>query len=282
MRQKLQTLKKCSLLLLLAVLCRLTAVAQTKKISGTVIDENNQPLPGATVKVKSGTAAATDTEGKFTINVPAATKVLLVSLVGYNDQEVQINGQSSLTIHLTPNNKNLNEVIVIGNGTQRREAVTGSVASISGAKLRDVPSANISQALQGRLPGIEVSQTSTQPGAKMQILIRGQRTLTASNDPLIVLDGIPFTGSIADLNPNDVRSVDVLKDASATAIYGSRGANGVILVTTNRGQQGTPAKISYNGYYGTQSLFAPYPMMNSQEFIALRKAAGIYTTNGTD
>src|SRR3569833_2853997 len=167
MRQKLQILKKCSLLLLLAVLCSLTAVAQTKKLCGTVVDENIQPLPGATVKVKSGTAAATDTEGKFTINVPAATNVLLGSFVGYNDQEVQINGQSSLTIHLTPNYKNLKEVVVKGYGTQRREAETGSVASISGAKLRDVPSANISQALQGRLPGIEVSHTSTQPGAKM-------------------------------------------------------------------------------------------------------------------
>jgi len=283
MRQKIQPLKRYSLLLLLAVLCSLTAVAQTKKTSGTVVDENNQPLPGATVKVKSGAAAATtDSEGKFTINVPANDNVLQVSFVGYDNQEVQINGQASLTIHLKPNNKNLNEVVVIGYGTQRREAVTGSVASISGAKLRDVPSANISQALQGRLPGIEVSQTSTQPGAKMQILIRGQRSLTASNDPLIVLDGIPFTGSISDLNPNDVRSIDVLKDASATAIYGSRGANGVIIVTTNRGQQGAPAKITYDGYYGVQTLFAPYPMMNSQEFIALRKAAGIYTTNGTD
>src|SRR3569833_818043 len=116
MRQKLQTLKKCSLLLLLAVLCRLTAVAQTKKISGTVVDENNQPLPGATVKVKSGTAAATDTEGKFTINEPAATNVLLISFVGYNNQEVQINGQTTQTKQQTPNKKNLNEVVVIGYG----------------------------------------------------------------------------------------------------------------------------------------------------------------------
>ena len=175
----------------------------------------------------------------------------------------------------------LSEVVVVGYGTQRKEAVTGSVASISGEKIREVPSPNISQALQGRLAGIQISQTSTKPGATMQIRIRGTRSLTADNNPLIVLDGIPFPGSIGDLNPDDIKSIDVLKDASATAIYGSRGANGVILITTNKGQRGGKARITYNGYYGDQTLFARYPMMNGSEFAALRKAAGILS-NGTD
>lgn len=274
--------RKTSLLLLFAVLSGFVASAQTKKISGKVVDEKNLPLPGATVKTKSGSAAViTDLAGKFTLSVPENEKTLIVSFVGYNEQQVQLNGQTALTVHLTPTSETLGEVVVIGYGTQRREAVTGSVVSISGKKMREVPSANISQAIQGRLPGVEISQTSSQPGASMQILIRGQRSLTASNAPLIVLDGIPFTGSLSDIDPNDIKSIDILKDASATAIYGSRGANGVILLTTNRGQFGAEAKISYNTYYGTQTLFARYPMMNGPQFVALRKAAGLYT-NGAD
>jgi TonB-linked SusC/RagA family outer membrane protein len=144
-----------------------------------------------------------------------------------------------------------------------------------------VPSSNITDALQGRLPGVEMSPTSSQPGATLQIRIRGTRSLTASNDPLVVLDGIPFAGSISDIDPDNIKSVDILKDASATAIYGSRGANGVIIVTTNRGNRGQKAKISYNSYYGSKKIFSKYPMMNGPEFTALRAAAGKFT-NGVD
>ena len=279
MKKSLQHFKKKPFLLLLLVLVSsLTAFGQGKKITGTVIDEKNLPLPGASVRAKNAKATSvTDVAGNFTITVPATEKTLIVTFIGYADQEIQINGQSHLSIHLTQSSNNLNDVIVIGYGSQRREAVTGSVASISGERIRDIPAPNISQAIQGRLPGVEVSQTSTKPGATMQILIRGQRSLTASNDPLIVLDGIPFTGSIGDINPSDVKSIDILKDASATAIYGSRGANGVILITTNRGQMGGAAKITYNTYYGEQTLFARYPMMTGPEFLNLRKAAGLYT-----
>ncbi|NOW96395.1 TonB-dependent receptor [Mucilaginibacter sp. SG564] len=273
---------KLYVLLFFSLIISISAFAQTKRITGKVVDEKNLPLPGASIKAKSGNAAAvTDVNGEFTINMPAGENTLKVTFIGYNDQEIPIKGLSHIIIHMGTSSKNLADVVVIGYGTQRREAVTGSVSSISGDKIRDIPSANVSQAIQGRLPGVEVSQTSTKPGATMQILIRGQRSLTASNDPLIVLDGIPFTGSIADINPNDVKSIDILKDASATAIYGSRGANGVILITTNRGQMGGAAKITYNGYYGIQTLFAPYPMMNGPEFVAMRKAAGLYT-NGAD
>jgi TonB-linked SusC/RagA family outer membrane protein len=173
----------------------------------------------------------------------------------------------------------LNEVVVIGYGTQRKEAVTGSVASISGNVMRDVPSANISQALQARIPGVDMEQTSSKPGATMQIRVRGTRSLNASNDPLVVIDGIPFAGSIGDINPNDIKSLDILKDASATAIYGSRGANGVILITTNKGFIGQKAQVTVNSYYGLKKVFAKYPMMNGSEFVALRKAAGKYTNS---
>ncbi|MEO5891726.1 MAG: TonB-dependent receptor [Ferruginibacter sp.] len=250
-------------------------------ITGRIINEKNQPVAGASVIVK-GTAAgvSTDNKGEFSINAPS-NGLLLISSVGYPDKEVAIKSKTVINITLTNSTTDLDQVVVVGYGTQRKEAVTGSVASISGDKLREVPAPNITQALQARIPGVEISQTSTKPGATMQILIRGQRSLTASNDPLIVLDGIPFAGSIADINPNDIKSLDILKDASATAVYGSRGANGVILLTTNRGQKGGKARINLNSYYGLQKLFAPYPMMDGPEFVAFRKAAGIYT-NGAD
>jgi TonB-linked SusC/RagA family outer membrane protein len=143
--------------------------------------------------------------------------------------------------------------------------------------VREVPAGNFTQALQGRVAGVDFSQTSSKPGASMQIRIRGTRSLNATNDPLVVLDGIPFAGSIGDINPSDIKSVDILKDASATAIYGSRGANGVILITTNKGQKGQKARVSYNGYYGTKSIFAKYPMMDGPEFITLRAAANMFT-----
>lgn len=170
-----------------------------------------------------------------------------------------VGGQSNISVTLQDESIGLSDVVVVGYGTQRKESVTGSVASLKGEVVRDVPWANISRALQGRVAGVEMLQTSSKPGAEMQIRIRGTRSLNASNDPLIVLDGIPFAGSIGDINPGDIKSIDILKDASATAIYGSRGANGVILVSTNKGTKGQEAKFSYNGYYGLKDIFAKYP-----------------------
>ncbi len=194
---------------------------------------------------------------------------------------VNINGRNEIDIVLQEDTEALEEVVVIGYGTQRREAVTGSVSSIGGEELRDIPSANISEALQGRLPGVELAQTSSQPGAPQQIRFRGTRSLTASNDPLIVLNGVPFAGSLNDINPNDIQSMDILKDASATAIYGSRGANGVVIITTNTGRQGQAAQFSYDAFYGVKTVFGEYPMMSGSELVALREAANQYE-NGAD
>lgn len=177
--------------------------------------------------------------------------------------------------------KQIEEVVVIGYGTQKKEAVTGSVASLSGNALKEVPSANITDALQGRVAGLDIGRTSTKPGAVQQIRIRGERSLTGSNDPLIVLDGIPFIGSLADISPSDIKSLDVLKDASATAIYGSRGANGVIIITTNRGGKGQKAKFNYNGFTGFQTVFSKFPMMDGPKFAKLRADANLFT-NGAD
>ncbi len=267
-----------------ALLFSLPVWAQNNiRVQGRVLDESGQPVAGATISLKgSSVGTNADEKGHFAITVPS-NGILVVTSVNFERQELPVNNRETLEVKLLPLAKIEGEVIVVGYGTQRKEAVTGSVASINGDKMREVPAPNISQALQGRLPGVEMAQTSSKPGAAMQIRIRGTRSLTTDNDlyrndPLIVLDGIPFPGNIGDINPNDIKSVEVLKDASATAIYGSRGANGVILITTNRGQKGAKPRISYNGYYGIQKLFAKVPMMNGPEFAALRKASGRYTT----
>jgi TonB-linked SusC/RagA family outer membrane protein len=194
--------------------------------------------------------------------------------VGYESQEVKAG--ENLHITLQEDGHIVNEVVVIGYGTQRREAVTGSVANIGGEKLNQIAASNAAQALQGRVAGVLMTQTNSKPGAEMQIRIRGQRSLTASNDPLIVLDGIPFMGNLSDINPADIKSMDILKDASATAIYGSRGANGVIIITTAKGNQGAPAKVTYNGYVSFKKIFKKYPMMDGPTFSKFRQYAGKY------
>ncbi len=267
------------LVLLYCCLHSFVAAAQgTIQVKGQVKNDAGQPLANAAVTIK-GTSRGTvcDESGNFQLAAPS-NATLVITSVGFQTIEEPVSGRTTINVTLKAASGSLNDVVVVGYGTQRKEAVTGSVASLSGDKLRDVPSPNISQALQGRLAGVDISQTSTRPGATMQIRIRGDRSLTGDNNPLVVLDGIPFVGSLADINPNDIKSIDVLKDASATAIYGSRGANGVILVTTNRGQRGQKGRISYSTYSGLQKVFAKYPMMNGQEFTALRKAAGLYQT----
>jgi TonB-linked SusC/RagA family outer membrane protein len=255
-------------------------VAGAHTVSGKITSANGEGIPGVTIVVKgTTTGTTTDVDGKYTISVPNDNSVLVLSSVGYTKQELTVGNRASINQSLEAENQALEEVKVIGYGTQRAEAVTGSVASIKGDALREVPAANIGQALQGRLPGVQISQSSSQPGSSPQIRIRGTRSLTASNDPLVVLDGIPFPGSIGDINPNDIASIDILKDASATAIYGSRGANGVVLVTTKGGSKGQKPQVTYSGFVGVKTLFAKYPMMNGPEFAALRKAAGIYTNS---
>ena len=264
-----------------SLLTPLGAQAQASQtVSGRVLGADGSGIPGVNVLVKgTTTGTVTDVEGRYSV-AAASGATLVFSFVGFLSQEVPVGRDAAIgTVTLSTDTKALEEVVVVGYGTQRAEAVTGSVASISGETLREVPAANISQALQGRLPGVQISQTSSQPGATTQIRIRGTRSLTASNDPLIVLDGIPFPGSIGDINPNDIQSVDILKDASATAIYGSRGANGVVLVTTKGGKKGQKPQVTYSGFVGAKTLFAKYPMMNGPEFAALRKAAGIYTNS---
>lgn len=257
-------------------------LAQQRVITGLITESDGNPLPGVTVMEKGTTnGTLSDANGKYSITVTKANPVLVFSFVGYTSQDVTVGSQSVVNLTLAVSDIGLDEIVVIGYGTVKKSDLTGSVASIRGDVMRDVPSSNISQALQGRISGVDMSQTSTKPGATMQIRVRGTRSLNASNDPLVVIDGIPFAGSIGDINPSYIKSIDILKDASATAIYGSRGANGVILITTNQGYAGQKAQVSYSSYFGLKQIFSEYPMMDGPEFIALRAARGQYT-NGVD
>ncbi|WP_345954905.1 TonB-dependent receptor [Mucilaginibacter sp. PAMB04168] len=266
--------------------------AQSRNITGTIVDEKGETLVGATVKIKSGSlTTTTNVNGQFTLNVPPSETALIVTYIGYTDQEVSINAQSNnLRIQLTSNARNLNDVVVVGYGSQRRKDVTGSVTSVSEATLEEVPAPNLIAQLKGRAAGVTIVNNSSTPGAAGSIRIRGNRTITrgsnSSSDnadaPLIVLDGVPYNGSINDFSPDDVSSIDILKDASATAIYGSRGAGGVILVTTKRGRTGK-AVITYDGYYGISSILGKYKLFNGPEFAQFKADAATYaqTNPGT-
>jgi TonB-linked SusC/RagA family outer membrane protein len=249
--------------------------AQSPTITGKVIDEKGQTLVGATVKLRGGaTATTTDVNGGFSIALPSNVSVITVSYLGYLTQDIAVKPSSrNLLITLLPDQNNLNEVVVVGYGVQKKKDVTGAISSISADALQEVQSPNVIDQLKGRMAGVDIVSNSTQPGASGQIRIRGERSLGATqgqndaqNGPLLVVDGIPFVGgSINDLNPDDIQSLDVLKDASATAIYGSRGSGGVIIITTKRGKTGKSV-MSYNAYYGVTNITAQYPFMNGVQF----------------
>lgn len=266
-------------LLFLLCMVPLWAFGQSITVKGVVKDTAGEPVIGASVVEKGTTnGIITDFDGNFELKV-SSNAVLSITFVGYQSQEIPVNGKTSFNVTLKEDTELLDEVVVIGYGTARSSDVTGSISSMCGDKLREVPATNITYALQNRVAGVDMSQTSSQPGATTQIRIRGTRSLTASNDPLIVLDGIPFAGNISDINPNDIKSMDILKDASSTAIYGSRGANGVILITTNKGIQESPAKFNYNGYVGLKTVFSEYPMMDGPTFAKMREYAGLYSNS---
>lgn len=276
MKRKTLNLSRGFCLILLSTFS-LCLFAQNVTLRGTVVDADGEPLIGVTAQVVGATlGTVSDVDGNFTLfNVPADA-IIEISYVGMRSQTIALNGRTFLQVVLEEDTEILDEVVVIGYGTMRREAITGSVSYMQGNVLREVPTGNVTAALQGRLPGVQMQQNSSKPGAEMQIRIRGTRSLNADNDPLVVLDGIPFAGALSDINPNDIKSIDILKDASSTAIYGSRGANGVIMITTHKGIAGQKARVSYNAYYGTKKLYSRYPMMSGDELYQLRHVAGIY------
>lgn len=243
-----------------------TVQPHMRTITGKVLDSEGIALPGVTVLVKgTGIGTVSDTNGEFTLSIPADAGIIQFSFVGMKMQEMLVEGRTTFTVVMEEETVGMDEVVVIGYGVQKKSDITGTVASISSERLDLVPNRNIAQALQGAMPGIVIQQTSAGAVGEQTILIRGRNSILADNEPLIVLDGIPYYGDLNDINVADIKSMEVLKDASAAAIYGSRGSNGVILITTKSGSKGKP-KISYQGKYGTQHSIRLPDFLNGEEF----------------
>lgn len=270
--------------------------AQDKLVSGKVTDANGQPIQGVTVKIKgTNTVVITTLEGNYTISVPDANQILVFSFIGFATQEIRVGTQTSINVTLVDKPSTLNDVVVIGYGSQRRQDVNGAISSVKAADIANIPQVSVDQLLQGKAAGLTITQNSGGPGSATSVHIRGITSLTLSNEPLYIIDGVPVSGDannrttsgrsqqlspnngetgvspLSFLNPSDIESIDVLKDASATAIYGSRASNGVIIITTKKGKAGN-FRIGYDGYYGLQEQGKYLPMLNLQQYAKLQNA----------
>lgn len=245
-------------------------------VTGKVVDENNQPLAGVSVAIKGTTqGVSTDVNGNFKINVSDRSAVLIFRFTGFLSQEVTVNNSSELKIQLKKELKNLDEVVVVGYGSQKRSKVTGAVSSVSGKTLASLPVGGI-EALQGRIAGLTVTNNGS-PGTGAIISLRGISSVNFGSDPLYIVDGYP--GSLTGVDIKDIQSIDVLKDASAAAIYGSRGTNGVIIITTKKGSMNSRTEVNIDSYYGVQNVIKKYDLLNTSQYLlyerALDGAAGI-------
>lgn len=263
-------MKRRIYLSLLATLCCAFAWSQTRQVTGRVVsgDSSNAPLPGVSVTVRgTRTTVATKTDGTYGINVPDRNDVVLVfSSVGYSAQEVPVGNKSTVNVTLTSSASQLNDVVVIGYQTVRRKDVTASVASIGAKDLKDVPLTSAAEALNGRLAGVTASTSEGSPDAQVRIRVRGGISITQNNDPLYVVDGVQMENALSVIAPQDIQSIDVLKDAAATAIYGARGANGVIVITTKGGRPGRTI-VTYNGFVGVRKLAKELKVMSPYDFV---------------
>ncbi|MCF2487536.1 TonB-dependent receptor [Dyadobacter sp. CY347] len=258
--------------------------AAQQQVTGTVTDSRGEPLPGVNIIVKStSTGTVTNVDGTYSLNVSGENGVLLFSFIGYAPSEVPVNGRTRIDLAMKEDLQNLDELVVVGYGTVKKSDLTGSVASISSAELKAVPVATFDQALQGRAAGVQVVQSNGVPGGGTNIRIRGTTSVSASSEPLYVIDGMlinnntnemsaggrgPSLNPLSTINPSDIESIEVLKDASATAIYGSRAANGVILITTRKGKAGK-ASINIETYYGSQQVTKTLDLLNATQFAEL-------------
>ncbi len=263
--QKLSLIIKHGLLFLF-VLVGFQVAAQGTVTGKVTSAEDGFGLPGVNVIIQ-GTASGTttDIDGYFSIDV-ASTATLVFSYIGFKPQEIVVGNQTAINVALVLDVASLDEVIVVGYGTQRKSDITGAVASAPKERLQMIPNTNIAQALQGAIAGVTVTNNSSSAqGSDVAILIRGRNSISANNRPLIVLDGVPYSGSLSDINPTDISNMEVLKDASSAAIYGSRGANGVILITSKKGKIGKP-RFSYDGYTGIQDAVDIPDLLSPSEF----------------
>jgi TonB-linked SusC/RagA family outer membrane protein len=273
------------------------ALQQGIAVTGTVTDENETPLPGVNVVVEgTATGVITDGGGKYAVTVPDRDAVLVFSFVGYVTQEIIVGDQTQINIALPEDARRLEEVVVIGYGTQKRRELTGSISSVSVESIRQLPASSVDNVLQGSTAGVQVLQESGQPGGRVSIRIRGGSSIQGGNEPLYVVDGFPFYNNVysagvvsgssinplASVNPADIESIDILKDAAATAIYGSRGANGVIIITTKKGRSGENAQVNYEVSAGWQTLAKKIDLLNAHDFAILRNDAlyDAYPANG--
>lgn len=233
-------------------------------ITGAVVGENQQPLAGVTVKVKgTNNGVYTDSKGAFRITAPNDA-VLVISYVGYEDKEVPVAGQTTLMIQLALSTKQLDQIVVVGYGSQRKKDLTGSVSVVTAADIANRPIVNAGEALQGKAAGVQVVSNSGKPGAGLMIRVRGSSSISAGNEPLYVVDGIPMT-DISAYTPNDIESISILKDAASASIYGTRAANGVVVITTKKGVAGR-SKIDFSAYYGTTSTTKKLDVLNAQQY----------------
>ncbi|HEY9047747.1 MAG TPA: SusC/RagA family TonB-linked outer membrane protein, partial [Ohtaekwangia sp.] len=247
-------------------------------VKGVVREETGEPLPGVSVLVKgSSIGTTTDANGEFSLNVPSGESILVFSFIGFTTQEVAVNNQTSLNVTLLADTQTLTEVVVVGYGTQEKKDVTGSISAIKGSDIENLPSGGAQQALQGRMAGVNIVRSGGAPGNAGSIRIRGIGTVGYA-DPLIVVDGVPTSSTMNDINPNDIQSIDVLKDASASAIYGTRAANGVVLVTTKRGKFDDKLKFTVNAYTGISNRIKTIDVLDAPTLTALKHEA--YTNDG--
>jgi TonB-linked SusC/RagA family outer membrane protein len=265
--------------LILAALAGQAQSTRTLTVTGRVTDAvTHDGLPGVNVLVK-GTQQGTTTnaEGQYSLSVPAGSTTLTFSYIGFTSQEVAVSNRSTIDISLQSDDRSLNEVVVVGYGTQRKVETTGAIASVKSAELVQTPVANVAQGLQARVSGVQVSQNTGAPGGNISVRIRGTNSINGNSEPLYVVDGIQISNGtnnsneinsvspLSTINPNDIESVEILKDASASAIYGSRAANGVVLITTKRGKTGA-TRVTLDSYYGVQNVNKTLPLLNAAEF----------------
>ncbi|HMJ70114.1 MAG TPA: TonB-dependent receptor [Cyclobacteriaceae bacterium] len=239
---------------------------QAGGVTGIVKDESGAAIPGVTIVLKgTSTGTVTDMDGKYSVNAGEGA-VLVFSSIGYVAQEIEVGGRTAIDITLAENVSTLDEIVVVGYGVQEAKDVTGSVTKVESEAIERMPATSFEQALKGRAAGVQVSQSAGDPGGKTQIRIRGGNSMIGNNDPLFVVDGFPITGGIDYLNPSDILSIDILKDASGTAIYGARGANGVVIVTTRRGSQNKKGEINIHSYYGVQNEINRVEVLNAEQY----------------
>lgn len=275
MRQKIYFRTGTAFLLLLL---SLHTYGQSRVVRGKVVDEATEAIPGTTVQVKgTSTGTTTDLDGNYSIAVQD-NSVLVFSFIGFLTKEVVVGNNSIINVTLNTDLSDLEEVVVVGYGTQRKSQLTGAISSVGAKEIQELPISNARQALQGRAAGVDVTIAGSKPGAGPQVRIRGRRSFNAGNDPLYVVDNIPIVGNIDDINPQDIVSMEVLKDASATAIYGSRGANGVVLVTTNRGKAGKTI-VSFDMFAGVNESLGRIEVFDGPQFAEYKRESRRATGN---